>query len=133
MQDDRPVADPPLWKAVPRWWRSHVIRGIGHQAVVERVREDDGWSPRYAFMILMSAGIAGRSCAGECRIRGYFSSAYWTVSVTDALTWPGSTGVLATASALKRALCIIGMGGWPPLLLSLIDTSRAERKPAAWA
>jgi uncharacterized hydrophobic protein (TIGR00271 family) len=58
MQDDRPVADPPLWKAVPRWWRSHVIRGIDHQAVVERVREDDGWSPRYAFMILMSAGIA---------------------------------------------------------------------------
>ena len=58
MQDDRPVADPPLWRAVPRWWRSHVIREIDHQAVVDRVREDDGWSPRYAFMILMSAGIA---------------------------------------------------------------------------
>ncbi|ETI65193.1 membrane protein [Sphingobium sp. C100] len=58
MQEERPVADPPLWRAVPRWWRSHVIREIDHQAVVERVREDDGWSPRYAFMILMSAGIA---------------------------------------------------------------------------
>lgn len=58
MQDDRPVADPPLWRAVPRWWRGHVIREIDHQAVVDRVREDDGWTPRYAFMILMSAGIA---------------------------------------------------------------------------
>ncbi|MCP1468829.1 putative hydrophobic protein (TIGR00271 family) [Sphingobium sp. OAS761] len=58
MQDDRPIADPPLWRAIPRWWRGHVTREIDHQAVVDRVREDDGWSPRYAFMILMSAGIA---------------------------------------------------------------------------
>ena len=57
-EDDRPVADAPLWRSVPRWWRSHVIRGIDHQAVLERVRADDGWSPSYAFMILMSAGIA---------------------------------------------------------------------------
>ena len=58
MEDDRPVADAPLWRSVPRWWRSHVIRGIDHQAVLERVRADDGWTPSYAFMILMSAGIA---------------------------------------------------------------------------
>ena len=33
----------------------------------------------------------------------HLSSAYWTVSVTDALTCPGSTGVIGAASALKRA------------------------------
>ncbi|MBV2146938.1 DUF389 domain-containing protein [Sphingobium sp. AS12] len=58
IQDQASVVDPPLWRAVPRWWRSHVIREIDHESVVERVREDDGWTPRYAFMILMSAGIA---------------------------------------------------------------------------
>lgn len=57
-EDSRAIADPPAWKVVPRWWRGHVIREIDHQSVVDRVREDDGWSPRYAFMILMSAGIA---------------------------------------------------------------------------
>lgn len=54
------------------------------------------------------------------------SRAYWTVRLTDEATWPGSTGVGAAAamSALKR-VDIIGMGGIPPLLLSLIETSRA--------
>lgn len=56
---DAPAStEPPLWRSIPRWWRAHVIREIDHQAVVERVREDDGWTPRYAFMLLMSAGIA---------------------------------------------------------------------------
>lgn len=57
-EDSLRATEPPLWKSVPRWWRAHVIREIDHQAVVERVREDDGWTPRYAFMILMSGGIA---------------------------------------------------------------------------
>ncbi len=57
----------------------------------------------------------------------YFSSAYCTVSVTEDPTCPGSTGVAGAASALNRADTIIGMGGWPPLLLSASETSRAER------
>jgi uncharacterized hydrophobic protein (TIGR00271 family) len=52
------VPDPSIWRVLPRWWRSHVVSEIDHEEVVERVREDDGWTPRYAFMILMSAGIA---------------------------------------------------------------------------
>ena len=40
------------------WWQVHVLSTIDHREVVERVREDDGWTPRYAFMIIMSAGIA---------------------------------------------------------------------------
>lgn len=33
-------------------------RDVDHPAVIEQVRDDAGWSGRYAFMILMSAGIA---------------------------------------------------------------------------
>lgn len=65
--------------------------------------------------------------------RAYFSSAYCTVSVTDDPTCPGSTGVAGAESALNRAAAIIGTGGCPPLLLSVSETSRAERYPAACA
>ncbi|WP_288416259.1 DUF389 domain-containing protein [uncultured Novosphingobium sp.] len=44
--------------ALYRWWRSHVVDPIDHQAVVTRIVEESGWSPRYAFMTMMSAGIA---------------------------------------------------------------------------
>ena len=47
--------------AVPtlrRWWSAYVIRSIDHVEVIEKVREDSGWNGRYAFMTLMSAGIA---------------------------------------------------------------------------
>ncbi len=40
------------------WWRDGVVNQIDRQAVVTRVREEAGWSPRYAFMTLMAAGIA---------------------------------------------------------------------------
>lgn len=33
-------------------------RDVDHAAVIEQVRDDAGWNGRYAFMILMSAGIA---------------------------------------------------------------------------
>ncbi|PKP92169.1 MAG: hypothetical protein CVT77_09795 [Alphaproteobacteria bacterium HGW-Alphaproteobacteria-16] len=40
------------------WWRSHVISTVDHVDVVERVRDEAGFTGRYAFMTLMSAGIA---------------------------------------------------------------------------
>jgi uncharacterized hydrophobic protein (TIGR00271 family) len=40
------------------WWRHAVVGGVNHQAVMATIADDSGWSPRYAFMILMSAGIA---------------------------------------------------------------------------
>ena len=40
------------------WWRFTVVRGVDHSAVIERVVQDSGWSGRYAFMTMMSAGIA---------------------------------------------------------------------------
>lgn len=40
------------------WWRYTVVRGIDHPGVIERVVRDSGWSGRYAFMTMMSAGIA---------------------------------------------------------------------------
>jgi uncharacterized hydrophobic protein (TIGR00271 family) len=40
------------------WWASHVADGIDHSAVMRQVHEDSGWSNHFAFMTLMSAGIA---------------------------------------------------------------------------
>lgn len=44
--------------ALYRWWRRSVVGPVDHEAVVARIVEDSGWSPRYAFMTMMSAGIA---------------------------------------------------------------------------
>ena len=41
-----------------RWWDSSIVGSIDHEKVVDRIVSDSGWSPRYAFMIMMSAGIA---------------------------------------------------------------------------
>ena len=44
--------------ALYRWWRRSVVGRVDHEAVIERIVEESGWSPRYAFMTMMSAGIA---------------------------------------------------------------------------
>lgn len=44
--------------ALYRWWQRSIVHPIDHAAVVARVAEESGWSPRYAFMTMMSAGIA---------------------------------------------------------------------------
>ncbi|WCT74512.1 DUF389 domain-containing protein [Sphingomonas naphthae] len=44
--------------ALYRWWRRAVVGRVDHEAVIARIVEDSGWSPRYAFMTMMSAGIA---------------------------------------------------------------------------
>ncbi|WP_246027539.1 TIGR00341 family protein [Novosphingobium umbonatum] len=41
-----------------RWWRDHVNAEIDHPAVVQRIFDESGWSPRFIFMVVMSAGIA---------------------------------------------------------------------------
>lgn len=43
---------------VYRWWRLTLVGSVDHEVVMERIYADSGWSPRYAFMIMMSAGIA---------------------------------------------------------------------------
>lgn len=40
------------------WWRGSVIPSIEHRAVIAKVDDEASLTPRYAFMILMSAGIA---------------------------------------------------------------------------
>lgn len=40
------------------WWGDHVVASVDHRAVVEKVQEDAGWSSHFAFMTLMSGGIA---------------------------------------------------------------------------
>ncbi len=48
------------WHRLPlvRWWRTSIVRSVDHEKVLARVIEDSGWSPRYGFMTMMSAGIA---------------------------------------------------------------------------
>jgi len=48
------------WDRVPfhRWWRDHLVASVDHERVVARIVEESGWSGRYAFMTMMSAGIA---------------------------------------------------------------------------
>jgi uncharacterized hydrophobic protein (TIGR00271 family) len=44
--------------ALYRWWRRTIVARVDHEAVVARIVEESGWSPRFAFMTMMSAGIA---------------------------------------------------------------------------
>ena len=44
----------PLW----RWWRARAIATVDHDAVLRKVTEEAGWSSRYAFMVVISAGIS---------------------------------------------------------------------------
>ncbi|MCW3834758.1 DUF389 domain-containing protein [Sphingomonas canadensis] len=54
-----PGSDAPSLRSSPwRWWRQQLTRSVDHVAVVERVRDEAGLNGRFAFMILMSAGIA---------------------------------------------------------------------------
>ena len=56
---DRPFTSR-RWDSVPlyRWWRRSVVGTVEHERVVTRIVEESGFTPRYAFMTMMSAGIA---------------------------------------------------------------------------
>lgn len=51
---------PSRWRRNPiyRWWHFALVGSVDHEKVMARIVEDSGWSPRYAFMTMMSAGIA---------------------------------------------------------------------------
>lgn len=55
---EKPVPKPPLNGQLQRWWRREVVGEIDHAGVAARIDNDAGWSLRYVFMVLMSAGIA---------------------------------------------------------------------------
>jgi hypothetical protein len=40
------------------WWQAAVARDVDHGAVLDFIGADSGWSAHYAFMTVMSAGIA---------------------------------------------------------------------------
>lgn len=41
-----------------RWWQDHVLAGVDHQKTLDRVLAESGFDGRYAFMIVISAGIS---------------------------------------------------------------------------
>lgn len=45
-------------RQLTNWWAEHVVARVNHDEVMAAVREDAGWSSHFAFMTLMSAGIA---------------------------------------------------------------------------
>lgn len=40
------------------FWRSQVVNDVNHEAVLQRVTDEARWSSRYAFMVVISAGIS---------------------------------------------------------------------------
>lgn len=54
----RPRSTRSAYRFGRHWWRRNVIGGVDHARVVARVDGEAGWSPRYLFMAVMSAGIA---------------------------------------------------------------------------
>ncbi|MCW2367967.1 DUF389 domain-containing protein [Sphingobium sp. B11D3D] len=48
------VSRNPLWVS----WRERSIATVDHDAILRRIVEESGWSPRYVFMTVISAGIA---------------------------------------------------------------------------
>ncbi len=44
--------------AIWAWWREHSIATVDHAAVLRRIADESGWSARYIFLVLISAGIA---------------------------------------------------------------------------
>jgi len=41
-----------------QWWHNNVVETVDHAHVVKKVFSDLGWTPRFLFLTLMSAGIA---------------------------------------------------------------------------
>ena len=57
------MADPDLPRVAPSrsfagWWTAEVVGTVRHREVIDRVCAESGWSAHFAFMTLMSAGIA---------------------------------------------------------------------------
>lgn len=48
------ISNNPLWA----WWRDRSIASVEHEAVIQRVVEEARWTSRYAFMVVISAGIS---------------------------------------------------------------------------
>ena len=44
--------------ALYHWWRSAIVSSVEHESVLARINGESGWTIRYAFMTMMSAGIA---------------------------------------------------------------------------
>jgi uncharacterized hydrophobic protein (TIGR00271 family) len=53
-----PASVPSPAHALLAWWRVRVVGTVDQRAAIEKVQEDSGWNAHYAFMTLMSAGIA---------------------------------------------------------------------------
>ena len=58
MSERDPALAAPAGNSLVDWWRRCMVETVDHRAVIEKVHEEAGWSAHFAFMTMMSAGIA---------------------------------------------------------------------------
>lgn len=52
------ASDRPDPSKLRRWWRMWAVGGVDHDAILKTITQDSGWSGRYLFLTLISAGIS---------------------------------------------------------------------------
>ncbi|MBA3897656.1 MAG: DUF389 domain-containing protein, partial [Sphingomonadaceae bacterium] len=103
--------------ALYRWWRLKVVGTVDHQAVFDRIFSESGWSARYAFMTLMSAGIAilGLLLSSPAVVIG----AMLISPLMRPILGLGFALALFDFKELRRALAALGLGVVLAILLTV--------------
>jgi uncharacterized hydrophobic protein (TIGR00271 family) len=101
-----------------RWWRMHAIASVDHMEVVRRVEEEAVWSPRYLFMVLMSAGIAllGLLLSSPAVVIG----AMLISPLMGPIIGLGFALALFDAADLKRSAIALGLGSLIAVLFTAL-------------
>ncbi|MFB9047149.1 DUF389 domain-containing protein [Sphingobium indicum] len=91
-----------------RWWRRRIVGIVDHEKVVETIVEESGWSPRYLFMTIMSAGIAvlGLLLSSPAVVIG----AMLISPLMNPILGLGFSLALFDFSEMRRALIALGAG-----------------------
>jgi uncharacterized hydrophobic protein (TIGR00271 family) len=107
-------------------WRNAMTRGIEHERVVARIVEESGWTPRYAFMILMSAGIAelGLLLSSPAVVIG----AMLISPLMNPILGLGFSLALIDARELRRSLIALLVGGVSAVLFTAMIVALSPLK-----
>ena len=101
-----------------RWWQSHVVGSVDQEQVVARIFDESGWSPRYAFMTMMSAGIAilGLLLSSPAVVIG----AMLISPLMNPILGLGFSLALFDFTEMRRALLALVIGAGAALLFSAL-------------
>ncbi|MCE7796016.1 DUF389 domain-containing protein [Sphingobium sufflavum] len=116
--------------ALYRWWRSKVAGSVDHGEVIEKIIGESGWSPRYLFMTMMSAGIAvlGLLLSSPAVVIG----AMLISPLMNPILGLGFSLALFDFSEMRRALIALGAGSACAVMFTaLIVTLSPLQAPTA--